>query len=88
MKRDHIRPFDVLKNITNGELGLVIEFAGANVHLVDKTGRRALFKLGADFIKVDDDTGFRLAALNAMRERRRLEHPPKRKRAPRAKKKA
>jgi hypothetical protein len=86
MKRNDIRPFDVLKNLASGELGLVIELAGANVHLADKTGRRALYKLGSDFVKVDDDTGFRLAALNAMRERRRLEHPPKKKRAPRAKK--
>jgi|GEM_PF-2244409 len=86
MKRDHIRPFDVLKNLASGEFGLVIEFAGSNVVLADKTGRRALYKLGADFVKVDDDTGFRLAALNAMRERRKLEHPPKKKRAPRVKK--
>jgi hypothetical protein len=84
MKPD-IRPFDVLKNRVTGELGLVIEFAGANVNLVDKTGRRALYKLGADFVKVQDDTGFRLAALAAMRERRKLESPRKRKRAPRAK---
>jgi len=86
MKRHEIRPFDVLKNIENGELGLVIELAGTNVHLVDKTGRRALYKLGADFVKIDDESDFRLSALKAMRERRRLEKPARKKRAPRVKK--
>ena len=76
-----IQAFDVLKHLTTGELGMVIEYAGANVTLVDKTGRRALYKLGADFIKIEDKSGFRLAALAAMRERRKLESPPRRKRA-------
>jgi hypothetical protein len=85
MKRNEFRPFDVLRNVASGELGLVIESAGSNVHLVDKTGRRALYKLGPDFVKVDDDTGFRLAALAAMRKLR-AESKPKRKRAVRVKK--
>lgn len=78
MKRHEIRPFDVLRNVASGELGLVIESAGSNVHLVDKTGRRALYKLGPDFIKIDDDSGFRLAALAAMRKLRAETKPKKR----------
>jgi hypothetical protein len=85
MKRPEIRPFDVLRNVASGELGLVLESAGSNVHLVDKTGRRALYKLGPDFEKINDETGFRLAALAAMRKLR-AETKPKRKRAVRAKK--
>ena len=79
MKASQLRPLDVLKNTVNGELGLVIEIVKDKVCLADRTGQRALFKLGPLFVRVSDEqTGFALAALNAMRERRKLTAPKKR----------
>lgn len=87
MKAREIRPFDILKNTLSGELGLVVEVAENKVHLADRTGLRAIYKLGEMFVFVDNDaTGFKLAALAGMRERRRLAVPPKKKRAGRVKK--
>ncbi|MDX6768597.1 MAG: hypothetical protein SF051_03635 [Elusimicrobiota bacterium] len=80
MKARDLRPFDVLKNVQSGELGLVIEIAGDKVNLADQTGQRAFFKLGALFEKMDNEQcgAFRIATLFQMRERRKLEAPKKR----------
>jgi hypothetical protein len=80
MKARDLRPFDVLKNVSSGELGLVIEITGDKVNLADQTGARAFYKLGPIFEKVDNDQvgAFRLATLEQMRERRKLEAPKKR----------
>jgi hypothetical protein len=87
MRAKELRPFDVLKNTLSGELGLVVEIASDKVFLADKTGLRAWFKLGESFEKVyNDESGFKLSALMMMRERRKAEKPPRKKRAVRAKK--
>ena len=87
MKARDLRPFDVLKNVVSGELGLVIEITGDKVNLADQTGARAFYKVGPLFEKVDNDQvgAFRIATLMQMRERRKLEAPKKR-RASRKKK--
>ena len=86
MKAREIRPFDVLKNTLNGELGLVVEVSENKVHLADRTGRRTLYKLSDIFVLTNgDEAGFKLAALAGMRALRRLANPPK-KRARRVKK--
>lgn len=81
MKARDLRPFDVLKNVHSGELGLVIEITGDKVNLADQTGARAFYKLGPMFDKIDNDQcgAFRLATLAQMRERRKLEAAQKRK---------
>lgn len=80
MKARDLRPFDVIKNVQNGELGLVIEITGDKVNLADQTGARAFFKIGPLFEKVDNEQcgPFRLATLAQMTARRRLEKPKRR----------
>lgn len=80
MKARDLRPFDVLKNVVSGELGLVIEITGDKVNLADQTGARAFYKVGPLFEKIDNDQvgAFRIATLMQMRERRKLEAPKKR----------
>jgi hypothetical protein len=67
IKKPSLRPFEVLENTTNGELGLIIEIAGTKVILADRTGKKALFKLTPEFVKVADRDGFSLAAIAGMR---------------------
>lgn len=80
MKARDLRPFDVLKNVVSGELGLVIEITGDKVNLADQTGARAFYKVGPLFEKIDNAQvgAFRIATLMQMRERRKLEAPKKR----------
>lgn len=80
MKARDLRPFDVLKNVVSGELGLVIEITGDKVNLADQTGARAFYKVGPLFEKIDNEQvgAFRIATLMQMRERRKLEAPKKR----------
>lgn len=87
IKKPSLRPFEVLENTVNGELGLVIEIAGPKVILADREGKRALFKLTPEFVKVADRDGFALAAIAGMR-RHAKEAVEKAKQASNAKRKA
>jgi hypothetical protein len=70
-RKPQVRPFEVLENTVNGELGLVIEIAGSKVVLANRDGKRALFKLTPEFVKVADRDGFSLAAIAGMRRHAR-----------------
>lgn len=69
-KLPQIRPFEVLKNVRSGELGLVIEVSGTKLVLANRDGVRSLFKLTEEFVRVDD-AAFALGALAGMRKQKR-----------------
>src|SRR3954469_9834658 len=69
-KIPQIRPLEVLKNVRNGQLGLVIEIAGAKLIMANRDGVRSLFRLTEEFVKVDD-SAFALAALAGMRRQKK-----------------